>query len=286
MRTSPRRDRSRRRARAIALGPIHRGGRQVRDPARAAGGTAAARRPRLPRPRHLGDGLSLRPDPPRLVQTLLGSTFLSYLRSASRLAGHLDACSRIAASARTFELRIPPSASARHTADFLQAGLPRLEMVTAELGAPARLGGRARMSLAVELLSSYARVRGRLHRADIRTVVAEFAATPASDRSTAWPGRGRPSRPGRPACVPDSATPFSLPDRIARPDSPAGAPGHRRDARDRRGPRLGLRRARVGRTRRELPASRLERRFQASCAALSPEGLQTFFGLESGRAGF
>ena len=63
--------------------------------------------------------LSLRRDPLGQVRTLLGSTFLRYLRSATRLAGHLDACSRVVASTRTYELRIPPSASARETAEFL-----------------------------------------------------------------------------------------------------------------------------------------------------------------------
>jgi hypothetical protein len=47
-------------------------------------------------------------------------------------------------------------------------------MVTAELTRPARLGGRARASLALELLAAYVRVRERLYRRDIRTVVADL----------------------------------------------------------------------------------------------------------------
>src|SRR4051812_7856338 len=55
-------------------------------------------------------------------------------------------------------------------------------MVTAELVQPARLGGRARASLVLELLSSYTRVRATLRGGDIRSVVAELRAAPAEER--------------------------------------------------------------------------------------------------------
>lgn len=73
--------------------------------------------------RRSGSGLDLaiseiEPPDPRL---LLGATFVSYIREPEQLVRQLDACARIAASLRTFEVRIPRSFAAREVAELVEA---------------------------------------------------------------------------------------------------------------------------------------------------------------------
>ncbi|MEX0815873.1 MAG: hypothetical protein WD027_00370 [Gaiellales bacterium] len=56
------------------------------------------------------------PDP----ALLLSSTFIWYLRSPQRLLRHLDACARLARTARVFHVRIPASSPARAVASEIE----------------------------------------------------------------------------------------------------------------------------------------------------------------------
>jgi hypothetical protein len=57
---------------------------------------------------------------------LLGSSFISYLRSSQHLARQLDVCARIAGSVPTFQVSIPGSASASAAAAAVEAHLRTL----------------------------------------------------------------------------------------------------------------------------------------------------------------
>ncbi|MCP9485219.1 MAG: hypothetical protein MSC30_05135 [Gaiellaceae bacterium MAG52_C11] len=63
--------------------------------------------------------LSLREQLPPEPKTVLGSSFLTYLRTRQRLLNQLAICERVTGSARLYDLEIPASVSAREAASFV-----------------------------------------------------------------------------------------------------------------------------------------------------------------------
>ena len=185
---------------------------------------------------------------------LLGSGFISYLRSPRHLVHHLDVCARIAdvgADAPGLRPRVGARDGRCRCRGSPSADAPRtLVSMRGTADWPDRsFWLREKLELGVEIVSAYSRARWWLWRTDLpRTVSALREAAPSRLERARRRGAGRrPSRAGGGTDASTSSLRLPLPHALTRAYEPACPARNRLLARDRRVAGARFRGARLGR---------------------------------------